>query len=966
MRPVIVVSILALSVLTPFQATRASGFFHSGAEIADIRVLDDEWICVVRDPTRAIVDAALRRRGATRKYDDPQSWKRLAEIDARIDEVAAEARAATLGADAKPASWRVDKVPVREVRLWIQSVGAFPDPEYPGLGLARPRLVEYLYLRLPSAAMGGEGKSQPGLPNPSRTARYWTLTAPDGSVHGFSLGSPDTRCWSLKVNQEGYLPVGPKIAFFGMWLGSGGAMPTAHLAGRSFLVIPAMEGLSQASASGGAATKAVFSGTMRLRSRDSQSTKDGAPISGEDVLELDFSALQKPGRYMIHIPGIGSSFPFSIGSGVFGAAFFATARALYHQRCGVALLPEYTSWTRDACHLQTFAAVYPPDNGEIYNNAAGIYEGGKLYGFRTVVEPAIPGSGAGAGSGNAGGTGAAGGGAAGGGARDTKGPVSGVGGIVAGSAGGGAAERPLAIDAFTVIRSTATDRLLPGISGGHHDAADYDRRSRHFALTWYLCGVQELFPDRFADGQLGIPESGNGIPDILDEAAVDVDLWMKAQSASGGVPGWIEQTRHPTRLETAASDRASYYLSLPDRASSFAFAGAAALLARRIAPFAQDRASAYLAAAKKAYLWASDPGNRIQGLSFRLKAGAPTGAAGAQGGGGTLVLYDESPALSFRGRNDRLLAALQLAAATGDKRYLADFRKAQPAEPVAQSASRAGQPAVQPAVQAVPPPAPSASPAVPPAVQQVPPPAEKTGVEALLAALPDAIVPFALVTPLFGGILEKAEREKIAQAVVREADFLNSGSESLPYRTLWRPPTHGYFNFMAWGSVHGGVRAGMEILAWKLTGSESYRAATLRAADWELGANELGTSMITGLGSVFPVTLQHIQSDMDGIAEPVPGIAPFALSYGIASSARKWQFGALAPGVDPQSVYPIMRRRFIHPFLEPGQNEFTVMESIAPQVALFGALLPPGWMPPEGLATRSPRPESSLVSFPQP
>jgi endoglucanase len=908
MRPAAIVAFLILTFLPPFQATPASGFFHSGAEIVDIRVLDEEWICVVRDPTRAIALAAARRHGAPRKFADPQSWKRLAEMNARIDEVAAEARAATLGRDSKPASWLVDNVPVREVALWIQSVGAFPDPEYPEMELERPRLVEYFYLRLPIASSGA--------PDPARAARSLTLCAPDGSLRAFALGSAEARCWSLKVDQEGYLPAGPKIAFFGMWLGTRGAMPVDHLAGKSFFVIPEIPvpAGTGGRAAGSADLAVAFRGTIRFRSRDSQSAKDGMPISGEDVCELDFSALEKPGRYMIHIPGIGSSFPFSIGEDVFAGAFFATARALYHQRCGVALGAECTSWTRDACHTRTFAAAYPPDNGEIYGNAAGIYAGGKLYGFRSVGA-----------------------------------------GVAAGGPGGAdaAAERPLSIDAFSVIRSTATDRLLPGISGGHHDAADYDRRSRHFALTWYLCGIQELFPDRFADGQLGIPESGNGIPDILDEAAVDVDLWMKAQTASGGAPGWIEQTRHPTRFETAASDRSPCYLSLPDRASSFAFAAAAALLSRRMAPFAGDRAAAYLAAAEKAYLWASDPANRIRGLSFRLIAAAGKGAAGggtAPGGlaEGRLVLYDESPLLSARGRNDRLLAALQLAAATatatGKKRYLADFRNAQPAEPVAQSSPRSSPPQTVP-------------PAAPP---------EKSGVEALLAALPDAIVPFALVTPLFGGILEKAEREKLAQAVLREAELLISGSESLPYRTLWRPASHGYFGLMAWGSVHGGVRSGMEILAWKLTGSERYKRAMLRAADWELGANELGTSMITGLGSIFPVSLQHIQSDMDGIAEPVPGLAPFSLSYGIAASAKKWQFGFLAPGLDPRSVYPIMRRRFIHPFLEPGQNEFTVMESIAPQAALFGALLPSGWMPPAGLATRSPRPEASLVSRPQP
>ncbi len=854
MRPAILALAAALTLAAGVSAAPRAGFTHSGAEIRDIRVLGDEWICVVRDPTDAILAERIRRYGPLPKYQDPGHWKRLREIGVQIDAISAEASAATLSRDSNSASWLVNGLPVRAVSLWAQSVGAFPDPEYSDRSLERPRLAEYLYLRLPSGLPGPTGPRSISL----------TLTAPDKSLHSFGLGGEGSLCWSLKVDQEGYLPKGPKTAFFGMWLGKAGAMPSAQLAGRCFHIIPAATSAGTMDPKPGSAPTAVFTGTIRPRSRDAATTHKGAPISGEELCELDFTALETPGTYKVYIPGIGSSFPFSIGADVFGNAFFATARALYHQRCGVALTPEYTAWTRAACHTQTFAAAYPPDNGEIYNNAAGIEEGNRTYGFRLA---------------------------------DGK---------------------PVAVDAFTVIRSTATGRPVPGVSGGHHDAADYDRRARHFALTWYLCGIQELYPEHFADGQLRIPESGNGIPDILDEAAVDVDLWMKARGPSGEVPGWIEETRHPTRTETAAEDSSPMYLSLPDRASSFAFAAAAALLSRRIAPYAPAKAKSYIEAAVKAYTWAADPENRIKGLSFRIKD-----EEGRSGLAGKLVLYDEAPELSARGRLDSLLAALQLAAATGDRRYIADFRSPGGA-------------------------------------------ARKSGIDALLAALPDAIPPFALVTPLFGGILEKAERDKLAAAVLREADLLRSGSESLPYRTLWRPAEHGYFSFMAWGSVHGALRAGMEILAFRLTGSDLYRQAMLRGADWELGANELGSSMITGLGTVFPVVLQHIESDRDGIPEPVPGIAPFALTYGITQSARKWQFGPLALAGEPEDVYPIMRRKFIHPFLEPSQNEFTVMESVAPQAALFGALIPAGWTPPRGLETRSPRPAASLVSYPQP
>lgn len=41
----------------------------------------------------------------------------------------------------------------------------------------------------------------------------------------------------------------------------------------------------------------------------------------------------------------------------------------------------------------------------------------------------------------------------------------------------------------------------------------------------------EMFPAKFSDGQLNLPESGNGIPDVLDEAAVQVDVFRKTQTS---------------------------------------------------------------------------------------------------------------------------------------------------------------------------------------------------------------------------------------------------------------------------------------------------------------------------------------------------------------------------------------------------------------------------------------------------
>lgn len=73
------------------------------------------------------------------------------------------------------------------------------------------------------------------------------------------------------------------------------------------------------------------------------------------------------------------------------------------------------------------------------------------------------------------------------------------------------------------------------VSGGWHDAGDYGR--------YVVSGVQTIedlflayedFPELWASDDMGIPESGNGIPDILDEAKYELDWLLKMQDESTG------------------------------------------------------------------------------------------------------------------------------------------------------------------------------------------------------------------------------------------------------------------------------------------------------------------------------------------------------------------------------------------------------------------------------------------------
>ena len=73
---------------------------------------------------------------------------------------------------------------------------------------------------------------------------------------------------------------------------------------------------------------------------------------------------------------------------------------------------------------------------------------------------------------------------------------------------------------------------LPGnpvnteVKGGHSDAFDWDRHLAHVSNIYDLLLPYLLTGGRINEDNLGITESGNGIPDIVDEARNEVDFFL--------------------------------------------------------------------------------------------------------------------------------------------------------------------------------------------------------------------------------------------------------------------------------------------------------------------------------------------------------------------------------------------------------------------------------------------------------
>lgn len=79
----------------------------------------------------------------------------------------------------------------------------------------------------------------------------------------------------------------------------------------------------------------------------------------------------------------------------------------------------------------------------------------------------------------------------------------------------------------------STGRLNPNAYGGHSDALDWDRHLGHVPIIYDILLPYYLSGGSINEDNFGIAESGNGIPDVLDEARNEVDFWLRLRDGKG-------------------------------------------------------------------------------------------------------------------------------------------------------------------------------------------------------------------------------------------------------------------------------------------------------------------------------------------------------------------------------------------------------------------------------------------------
>jgi len=166
------------------------------------------------------------------------------------------------------------------------------------------------------------------------------------------------------------------------------------------------------------------------------------------------------------------------------------------------------------------------------------------------------------------------------------------------------------------------------VTGGWHDAGDYNKFSGNTALSaGLLLYAYDINPGNFSDNQLDIPESGNGIPDILDEVSWALKWLLKMQRDDGAVYHKVSQEKWIGEF-LPNLDPSTRYIFDTSSAATASFAAVTALGARHLKEYNPSFSRELYSAALKAWdFLVMNPENQPEG-GFKNPAGVTGGEYG--------------------------------------------------------------------------------------------------------------------------------------------------------------------------------------------------------------------------------------------------------------------------------------------------------------------------------------------------
>jgi endoglucanase len=140
--------------------------------------------------------------------------------------------------------------------------------------------------------------------------------------------------------------------------------------------------------------------------------------------------------------------------------------------------------------------------------------------------------------------------------------------------------------------------------GGWYDAGDFGKYIVSAGVTMgNMMSLIELIPSVFPDKSVNIPESGNGISDMLDEVKYELDWFKYMQDEDGGVFVKITSEKYPDMMfpQFDPLERNVYGKST---AATLHFAAVMSMAARLYKDFDPDWSAECLVRSEKAWSWA--------------------------------------------------------------------------------------------------------------------------------------------------------------------------------------------------------------------------------------------------------------------------------------------------------------------------------------------------------------------------
>jgi endoglucanase len=142
--------------------------------------------------------------------------------------------------------------------------------------------------------------------------------------------------------------------------------------------------------------------------------------------------------------------------------------------------------------------------------------------------------------------------------------------------------------------------------GGWYDAGDYGKYIVNAGISvGTMLVLQELYPQSYGDQSLNIPESGNGINDLMDEMRYETDWMLTMQDTDGGVFHKLTTLQFTGFVMPHETTEQRYFIG-KSTAAALNLAAVMAMMKRLYAGIDQAYAEICLAAAEKAWNWAVD------------------------------------------------------------------------------------------------------------------------------------------------------------------------------------------------------------------------------------------------------------------------------------------------------------------------------------------------------------------------